>query len=602
MLPGLPLVCRASKWKLSLWKSAQDRIYCQRHARQFLLGTVVHSLALKWTKAPSGTIIHTPVFNSAPAFGDKVAVIDGSGKYSYKQLYCSSLGLAGRINTALNSDFGSLEGNRISFMCANDSSYTVALWAAWMSGGTAVPLYQEHPLSELEDIISDSQTSLLVAGCSYAEILEPVAKRLGLPCLTLPPTAELCNLSDEDYQEKEIPITDWAGRPAMIVYTGGTTGTPKGVLHTFNSIQAMVQCLVSEWAWHSRDVILHAVPLNHLYGIVNKLLCPLSVGATCVMLPDFQPQQVWETLLGSKPPMVTVFMAMPTVYSELIRYYDQHYTENFVKEFIKVLYKDRIRLTVSGSDALPLAVLERWKKITGRNLLECYGLTEIGVALSSPLKGPHLPGAIGLPLPNVEVQIIRDLDTGFTPSVDNDQNTQQTEGQLLVRGPSVFKEYWNRPEETRQSFTADGWFKTGDRVVCIDGVYWLMGHTSVDGIQSGIHMVNTLKMEQSLLAHRDIRDVAVIGIPQMGSWGEDIIIAVQLENDQIVNLPKLKKWARDSVVPYNIPKILVQMDKLPRNHMGKINKKDLLLCIETGILSNHSPSGKKHKRRGNTKD
>lgn len=176
-------------------------------------------------------------------FGDKVAIIDSSGSHSYKQLYCSSLGLAGRISSALSSHFGGLEGKRISFLCANDASYTVAQWAAWMSGGTAVPLYHKHPPSELEYIISDSQSSLLVAGHPYADTLEPLAQSLGLPCLTLPPTARLGTLGEEDSQEKDAGITDWADRPAMIIYTSGTTGRPKGVLHTHSSIQAMVSTL-----------------------------------------------------------------------------------------------------------------------------------------------------------------------------------------------------------------------------------------------------------------------------------------------------------------------------------------------------------------------
>lgn len=173
-------------------------------------------------------------------YGEKLAVIDSSGSHSYKQLYCRSLGLANRIGTALNSDFGGLEGKCVSFLCANDASYTVAQWATWMSGGTAVPLYRKHPPAELEYIISDSQTSLLLAADPYTETLEPLAQKLGLPCLKLPPTSDLDALSEEDAQEKETAITDWADLPAMIIYTSGTTGRPKGVLHTHGSVQAMV--------------------------------------------------------------------------------------------------------------------------------------------------------------------------------------------------------------------------------------------------------------------------------------------------------------------------------------------------------------------------
>lgn len=532
--------------------------------------------------APSTRLNQKPVFTRAPAFGDKLAILDSSGTHSYKQLYFSSLCLAGRIKTALNSNCGELGGKRISFLCANDASYTVAQWAAWMSGGTAVPLFPKHPESELEYIISDSQSSLLVAGHPYAKTLERLAQRLGLPCLTLPPTSDLSTLYGADTQEKEIgDITDWADRPAMIIYTSGTTGRPKGVLHTHSSIQSMIQCLVSEWAWSRDDVILHILPLHHVHGIVNKLLCPLWVGATCVMLPEFQPQKVWEMMLSSKAPLVNVFMAVPTIYSKLIQYYDQHFTQPHVKDFVKAVCKERIRLMVSGSAALPLPTLQRWEEITGHTLLERYGMTEIGMALSNPLKGPRTPGAVGLPLPTVDVRIVMNNTINTTIVEGNHRETQVRpglegkEGELLVRGPSVFTEYWNKPHETQESFTEDGWFKTGDTAAYRDGVYWIMGRTSVDIIKSGGYKISALEVERHLLAHPDILDVAVIGAPD-ATWGQRVTAVVQLRKGRSMTLSELKTWAREHMVPYTIPTGLMLVDEMPRNQMGKVNKKDLL--------------------------
>ncbi|XP_038556784.1 malonate--CoA ligase ACSF3, mitochondrial [Micropterus salmoides] len=581
MLSGLAAACHSLKFTLPQWKACLHRTYCPSKQGQWLLGTAVQRRSHRWTTAPSSRINQKPAFARAPAFGDRLAIIDSSGSHSYKQLYCSSLGLAGRISSALNSEFGSLEGKRISFLCANDASYTVAQWAAWMSGGTAVPLYRKHPESELEYIISDSQTSLLIAGHPYAETLEPLAQRLGLPCLSLPPTSNLSTLGGADTQKKETAITDWADRPAMIIYTSGTTGRPKGVLHTHNSIQAMVQCLVSEWAWSSDDVILHTLPLHHVHGIVNKLLCPLWVGATCIMLPDFQPQKVWEMLLSSKAPSVKVFMAVPTIYSKLIQYYDQHFTQPHVKDFVKAVCKERIRLMVSGSAALPLPTLQRWEEITGHTLLERYGMTETGMALSNPLKGQRNPGAVGLPLPGVEVRIVMNNTTNTTIVEGNHRETQVRpglegkEGELLVRGPSVFKEYWGKPRETRESFTDDGWFKTGDTAVFKDGVYWIMGRSSVDIIKSGGYKISALEVERHLLAHPDIIDVAVIGAPD-ATWGQKVTAVVLLKKGKSMTLPELKTWAREHMAPYTIPTGLVLVEEVPRNQMGKVNKKDLL--------------------------
>ncbi|KAI3377573.1 hypothetical protein L3Q82_008739 [Scortum barcoo] len=574
MLSGrVAAVCHSLKWALPQWKATLHRTYRPSKPGQWLLDTVVQRRAHRWTTAPSSRINQRPVFARALEFGDRCAIIDSSGNHSYKQLYRSSLGLAGRISSALSSDLGGLEGKRISFLCANDASYTVAQWAAWMSGGTAVPLYRKHPQSELEYVISNSQSSLLVAGHPYAETLEPLAERLGLPCLTMPPTSSLSTLHGAD-KEKETTITDWADRPAMIIYTSGTTGRPKGVLHTHSSIQAMVQCLVSEWAWSRDDVILHTLPLHHVHGIVNKLLCPLWVGATCVMLPDFQPQKVWEMLLSSKAPLVNVFMAVPTIYSKLIQYYDQHFTQPHVKDFVKAVCKERIRLMVSGSAALPLPTLERWEEITGHTLLERYGMTEIGMALSNPLKGPRVPGAVGLPLPSVEVRIVMDNATNTTIVEGNHRDTQVRpglegkEGELLVRGPSVFKEYWNKSQETRQSFTEDGWFKTGDTAIYKDGVYWIMGRTSVDIIKSGGYKISALEVERHLLAHPDILDVAVIGAPD-ATWGQKVTAVVQLKKGRSMNLPELKTWSREHMAPYSVPTGLVLVEEMPRNQMGK---------------------------------
>ncbi|XP_059214622.1 malonate--CoA ligase ACSF3, mitochondrial [Centropristis striata] len=583
MLSGLVAACCHSlKWTRPRWKATLHSTYSPSKPWQWLLGTVVHRGAHRWTTAPPLKINQKPVFTRAPAFGDKIAIIDSSGSHSYKQLYCSSLDLARRISTALKSDFGGLDGKRVSFLCANDASYTVAQWAAWMSGGTAVPLYWKLPVSELEYIISDSQSSLLVAGYRYAKTLEPLARRLGLPCLTLPPTPSLGTLDVADIRESEEgAITHWADRPAMIIYTSGTTGRPKGVLHTHGSIQAMVQCLVSEWAWSRSDIILHTLPLHHVHGIVNKLLCPLWVGATCVMLPQFKPQQVWKMLLSSKAPLVNVFMAVPTIYSKLIHYYDQHFKQPHVKEFVKAVCKERIRLMVSGSAALPLPILQRWEEITGHTLLERYGMTEIGMALSNPLSGPRIPGAVGLPLPGVEVRIVMNNTTNINIVEGNHSETQVRpgmegkQGELLVRGPSVFKEYWNKPQETKESFTDDGWFKTGDTAAYRDGVYWILGRTSVDIIKSGGYKISALEVERHLLAHPDIMDVAVIGSPD-ATWGQKVTAVVQLRNGQTMTLEELKIWAREHMAPYIIPTGLLVVEEMPRNQMGKVNKKDLL--------------------------
>uniref|UniRef100_A0A8C7WCC3 Malonate--CoA ligase ACSF3, mitochondrial n=1 Tax=Oncorhynchus mykiss TaxID=8022 RepID=A0A8C7WCC3_ONCMY len=597
MLPG------AVRHSVPLWRSAlaSGCFQCEAGPGRWLLRRVLRRAYTSTRARQAAAGDSAPVFSRAQVYRDKLAIVDDSGSHSYRDLYGSSRGLAGRIKAALDCPSGDLQGKRISFLCANDASYTVAQWASWMCGGTAVPLYREHPPSELEYIISDSQSSLLVAGQPYADTMEPLAHRLGLPYLQLPPTSSLSSLLETPENQPEPGITDWAQRPAMIIYTSGTTGRPKGVLHTHSNIQAMVQGLVSEWGWSRDDVILHTLPLHHVHGIVNKLLCPLWVGATTVMLPTFQPQKVWEVLLSSKAPMVNVFMAVPTIYSKLIQHYEQHFTQPRVQDFVRAACKERIRLMVSGSSALPQPTLLRWEEITGHTLLERYGMTEIGMALSNPLKGPRIPGthththththtpltttiflcAVGVPLPGVEVRIVMTNATSTTIAEGNSRETQVRpglegkEGELMVRGDQVFTEYWNKPEATRESFTEDGWFKTGDTAVYKNGVYWIMGRTSVDIIKSGGYKISALEVERHLLAHPDITDVAVIGARD-ATWGQKVTAVVQLKRGRSMTLSELKTWAREHMAPYTIPTGLVLVEEMPRNQMGKVNKKDLL--------------------------
>ncbi|TKS70254.1 Acyl-CoA synthetase family member 3, mitochondrial [Collichthys lucidus] len=537
------------------------------------------SVARSFQEVFAEWINQKPVFARAPEFGDRLAIIDSSGSHSYQRLYRSSLSLAGRISTALNSDFGGLEGKRVSFLCANDASYTVAQWAAWMSGGTAVPLCRKHPLSDLEYVISDSQSSIVIHGSTIVYEIDPHVQYQTLPCVTQFPSMQLSNVLSGF-----ISLFPTCNSPSLSPNIScHSSNCPHQIKPSASSsfLTPQVQCLVSEWAWSKDDVILHTLPLHHVHGIVNKLLCPLWVGATCVMVPDFQPQKVWEMLLSSKAPVANVFMAVPTIYSKLIQYYDQHFTQPHVKDFVKAVCKERIRVMVSGSAALPLPTLQRWEEITGHTLLERYGMTEIGMALSNPLKGPRIPGAVGLPLPSVEVRIVMNNTANTTIVEGNHRETQVRpglegkEGELLVRGPSVFKEYWNKPQETKESFTDDGWFKTGDTVIYKDGAYWIMGRTSVDIIKSGGYKISALEVERHLLAHPDIIDVAVIGAPD-AIWGQKVTAVVQLKRGQSMSLSELKTWAREHMASYTIPTGLVLVEEMPRNQMGKVNKKDLV--------------------------
>nr|XP_033796080.1 malonate--CoA ligase ACSF3, mitochondrial isoform X1 [Geotrypetes seraphini]XP_033796081.1 malonate--CoA ligase ACSF3, mitochondrial isoform X1 [Geotrypetes seraphini] len=548
--------------------------YLQHHLRLWSVECFKRGLQ---TAQPSSYNRIAPVFTRVSAYADKTAIFDQNGQYTYRELYRLSHCLSQQIHRVLKCLSGDLKEERISFLCPNDASYVVTQWASWMSGAITVPLSWKHPSPELEYFIQDSQSCLVIAEEGYAETVAPITKKLGIELLVLPKLAVFASSKDEGLEAGRA-ITEWKDRGAMIIYTSGTTGRPKGVLSTHRNIQAMVTALVDEWEWKKEDVILHVLPLHHVHGVVNKLLCPLWVGAACVMLPEFSPKKVWEYFLKKRAPHINVFMAVPTIYCKLIEYYEQNFSQVHVQDFVRAMCQQTIRLMVSGSSALPVPVMERWREITGHTLLERYGMTEIGMALSNPLKGVRVPGSVGTPLPRVEVQIGTNnciyaqgnwKETKITPGCKN------KEGELLVKGPAVFREYWNKPQETREAFTADGWFRTGDTAMYKDGTYWILGRTSVDIIKSGGYKISALEVERHLLVHPSITDVAVIGAPD-NTWGQRVIAVVKLREGDILHLKDLKEWAREFMAPYTIPAELILVEEIPRNAMGKINKKDLL--------------------------
>ncbi|XP_041340084.1 malonate--CoA ligase ACSF3, mitochondrial isoform X2 [Pyrgilauda ruficollis] len=578
LLPLLfPQLCRPLRCLL------RDLSRCTRDGRR--AGCPHRALHTAWATCSSDI---TPVFTRALAFGDKVAIVDQNGEHTYRELLSRSLRLSQEICRLLQCPSRDLKEERISFLCPNDASYVVAQWASWMSGAIAVPLYRKHPLPELEYVIQDSQSALLIAADEFLGKITPSAQKVGVPVLPLPrPGGGGGSTSPAATEEGPLPsCSSWKDRGAMIIYTSGTTGRPKGVLSTHENVQAVTTGLVEKWEWKKEDVILHVLPLHHVHGVINKLLCPLWVGATCVMFPEFSAHAVWKKLLSSQAPRVNVFMAVPTIYAKLMEYYDEHFTQPQVQDFVRAFCQENIRLMVSGSAALPVPVLEKWKSITGHTLLERYGMTEIGMALSNPLHGARVPGSVGTPLPGVAVRIasetLRDGARCYTIHAQGDENCTQVtpglegqEGELLVKGPSVFREYWNRPKETADAFTADGWFRTGDTAAYKDGVYWIKGRTSVDIIKNGGFKVSALEVERQLLAHPHITDVAVIGPPD-AVWGQRVSAVVRLRRGEMLSVRDLKDWARDTMAPYAIPTELIVVEEIPRNQMGKVNKKELL--------------------------
>jgi malonyl-CoA/methylmalonyl-CoA synthetase len=254
----------------------------------------------------------------------------------------------------------------------------------------------------------------------------------------------------------------------------------------------------------------------------------------------------------------TLFMAVPTVYAKLLAAWEAAPSQR--RRALSEACA-RMRLMVSGSAALPVPLLERWREVTGHVLLERYGMTEIGMALSNPLHGARRPGYVGTPLSAVEVRLVDDDGNPVEPG---------TPGEIQVKGPGVFLEYWGDPEATRGAFQ-DGWFRTGDIAVMEDDSYRILGRKNIEIIKTGGYKVSALEIEGVLLSHPDIEECAVVGAPDP-VWGERVCAALVTKGGRSLALEPLREWAKAQMAPYKAPTRITLVDALPRNLMGKLDR------------------------------
>ena len=403
---------------------------------------------------------------------EKIAIHDNIGDHTYRDLQLGS----DKIASALSKTLETGKNANVAFLAPNNHHYTLAQLGIWKSGLSCVPLCQSHPPQTLKYYIDDSQASALIVTKDFVDKIGDLRKQSKLLILEdlLEETAEIEDLKGVEGEDN-----------ALLIYTSGTTGSPKGVVLTMNNVIAQTECMIKPWAWHENDKILHILPLHHTHGIVNCHLCPLHIGASIRMLPHFDAKSVWQHLLKGD---VNVFMAVPTVYAKLLEYLRKNPDLN---DNVKDTLGDKIRLMVSGSAALPQPIFEEWQQKTGHTLLERYGMTEIGMALTNPYAGQRKPGFVGHPFPGVQARIVGpdgkvlvqgdDISTSISAK-SNDEN-EEVNGDLQIKGPNVFKCYYGRAEATAKEFTDDGWFKTGDTAQFSEQSFKILGRSSVDIIK-----------------------------------------------------------------------------------------------------------------------
>jgi malonyl-CoA/methylmalonyl-CoA synthetase len=359
--------------------------------------------------------------------------------------------------------------------------------------------------------------------------------------------------------------------------------------------------LVKAWNYASADLLLHVLPLHHIHGTINAIMAPLFAGSAIEFLFPFNANDVWHRLAESFLPRsqpkdkITFFTAVPTIYSRLLESH-RSLPEDFQRAAREAISPGNMRLNISGSAALPTSVKKAWTALSGGNvLLERYGMTEIGMALSCGLDwADRVDGSVGWPLPSIEVRLV-DTETNEVIRLGQelDKDGKERDGEIQVRGPTVFKEYWNDPKSIAEEFVEgeDGrgrWFRTGDiavrrQVPSAGGssqewakgpMYFIQGRKSADIIKTGGEKVSALEVERELLSLPQVAEAAVVAVPS-GKWGQKIGAIVILKPSQASR--DNKKWGpmdmrralKDRLASYKIPHTIKVVDQIPKNIMGK---------------------------------
>ncbi|WP_030566321.1 acyl-CoA synthetase [Streptomyces aureocirculatus] len=501
-----------------------------------------------------------PLLPALTAPTDAPALRFGDRALTYAELADAAGALAARLRAA--------GAARVAVWATPTLETAVGVVAALLAGVPAVPLNPKSGDAELDHIVRDCQPSAVLvaegavlprrlAGLPRVDVrLDVEAPRAAVRLDTEAPRAAA--RLDVEAPRPASPGPAGAETPALIVYTSGTTGPPKGVVLPRRALAATLDALADAWGWTGNDVLVHGLPLFHVHGLILGVIGPLRRGGSLRHLGRFDTEGVARELGGG----ATMLFGVPTMYHRLAEALPAG------PELAKALAG--ARLLVSGSAALPVHDHERIASATGRRVVERYGMTETLMNTSVRADGEPRAGTVGVPLPGVELRLVDEADTEL-PGDD-----PEAVGEIQVRGPNLFTEYLNRPEATAAAFAPGGWFRTGDMAVRgTDGYVRIVGRKATDLIKSGGYKIGAGEIENALLELGGVREAAVTGEPDP-DLGERVVawIAPADPNDP-PSLDDLAAHVTARLAPHKRPRVVHYVAALPRNDMGKVLKRSL---------------------------
>ena len=479
------------------------------------------------TTPTAGSSLLPPLANPS----DQEAIRFGPRALTYRELAGLAIHLAGLIRSS----------PRVAVWAVPALETCAAVVGALVAGVPVVPINPRAGERELAHIVADSSPALLLT----ARGIELPPQLAGVPRVDV----------DLSARGGDLPAEPQAEAAAVIVYTSGTTGPPKGVVLPRRAISSNLDALATAWEWTGDDVLAHALPLFHVHGLILGVLGPLRLGGAAHHLERFSSDAIAAELKGA----ATMMFGVPTMYHRL--------AADAERDPGVAAGVARARLLVSGSAALPATDHERIAAATGQRVVERYGMTETLMNCAIRTDGDRRPGTVGPPLDGVHLRLIDEDGTTIEASDD------ETVGEILVRGPNLFLEYRNRPDATAGA-VRDGWFHTGDVAVrAPDGYIRIVGRRSVDLIKSGGYRIGAGEIENALLEHAGVAEAAVTSEPDP-DLGERIVAWIVAAERRPPEQELIDHVAR-LLAPHKRPRVVRYLDQLPRNDMGKVIKRDL---------------------------